>query len=64
MCGTSLGMLLIGLLIYALMPLGAEEHYYVEGVGYATVRATLTRAGSRSRGSCCCFTPASCSPPR
>ena len=35
-----LGMLLIGLLIYALMRWGG--HYYVEGVGYATIQATLT----------------------
>src|SRR6202012_1238433 len=35
-----LGMLLVGLLIYALMRWGA--HYYVEGVGYATIQATLT----------------------
>ena len=35
-----LGMLLVGLLIYALMRWGG--HYYVEGVGYATIQATLT----------------------
>ena len=34
-----LGMLLVGLLIYALMRWGG--HYYVEGVGYATIQATL-----------------------
>ena len=32
-------MLMIGLLIYALMRWGG--HYYVEGVGYATIQATL-----------------------
>ncbi len=35
-----LGMLLVGLLLYALMRWGG--HYYVEGVGYATIQATLT----------------------
>jgi chloride channel protein, CIC family len=35
-----LGMLLVGALIYALMRWGG--HYYVEGVGYATIQATLT----------------------
>ena len=35
-----LGMLLVGVLIYALMRWGG--HYYVEGVGYATIQATLT----------------------
>jgi CIC family chloride channel protein len=35
----ALGMLLVGLLIYALMRWGG--HYYVEGVGYATIQATL-----------------------
>jgi CIC family chloride channel protein len=34
-----LGMLLVGILIYALMRWGG--HYYVEGVGYATIQATL-----------------------
>ena len=34
-----LGMLLVGMLIYALMRWGG--HYYVEGVGYATIQATL-----------------------
>ena len=34
-----LGMLLVGVLIYALMRSGG--HYYVEGVGYATIQATL-----------------------
>ena len=34
-----LGMLLVGVLIYALMRL--YGHYYVEGVGYATVQAIL-----------------------
>jgi CIC family chloride channel protein len=34
-----LGMLLVGLLIAALMHWGG--HYYVEGVGYATIQATL-----------------------
>jgi CIC family chloride channel protein len=33
-------MLLVGLLLYALMRWGG--HYYVEGVGYATIQATLT----------------------
>jgi CIC family chloride channel protein len=33
------GMLLVGLLIYALMRWGG--HYYVEGVGYATIQATF-----------------------
>lgn len=36
----ALGMLLVGVLIYALMHWGG--HYYVEGVGYATIQATLT----------------------
>ncbi len=36
----ALGMLLVGMLIYALMRWGG--HYYVEGVGYATIQATLT----------------------
>lgn len=35
-----LGTLLVGMLIYALMRWGG--HYYVEGVGYATIQATLT----------------------
>jgi CIC family chloride channel protein len=35
----ALGMLLVGLLIWALMRWGG--HYYVEGVGYATIQATL-----------------------
>jgi CIC family chloride channel protein len=35
-----LGMLLVGILIYALMRWGG--HFYVEGVGYATIQATLT----------------------
>ena len=34
------GMLLVGVLIYALMRW--HGHYYVEGVGYATIQATLT----------------------
>ncbi len=34
-----LGMLLVGVLIWALMRWGG--HYYVEGVGYATIQATL-----------------------
>ena len=34
------GMLLVGVLIYMLMRWGG--HYYVEGVGYATIQATLT----------------------
>jgi len=34
------GMLMVGILIYALMRWGG--HYYVEGVGYATIQATLT----------------------
>jgi CIC family chloride channel protein len=34
-----LGMLLVGILIYALMRWGG--HFYVEGVGYATIQATL-----------------------
>jgi CIC family chloride channel protein len=36
----ALGMLLVGLLIYAL--LRVSGHYYVEGVGYATIQAVLT----------------------
>ncbi|HEY6434511.1 MAG TPA: chloride channel protein [Acetobacteraceae bacterium] len=40
------GMLLIGVLIYLLM--SAAGHYYVEGVGYATIQATL--AGQLSGG--------------
>src|SRR6201994_2841817 len=35
----SVGMLFVGLLIYALLRWGG--HYYVEGVGYATIQATL-----------------------
>lgn len=35
----AIGMLLVGLLMYALMR--HAGHYYVEGVGYATVQATL-----------------------
>jgi chloride channel protein, CIC family len=35
----TLGMLMVGVLIYALMRWGG--HYYVEGVGYATIQATL-----------------------
>ena len=34
-----LGMLLVGILIYALQQ--GFGHYYVEGVGYATVQAIL-----------------------
>ncbi len=33
------GMLLVGILLYALLRFGG--HYYVEGVGYATIQATL-----------------------
>lgn len=36
----ALGMLLVGVLIYALMAL--TGHYYVEGVGYAAIQAILT----------------------
>jgi len=36
----AVGMLLVGTLIYALMRWGG--HYYVEGVGYATILATLS----------------------
>jgi len=36
----SIGMLVVGTLIWALMRWGG--HYYVEGVGYATIQATLT----------------------
>ncbi len=35
----ALGMLLVGVMIYALMHWGG--HYYVEGVGYATIQAAL-----------------------
>lgn len=35
----ALGMLLVGILMYVLMV--AAGHYYVEGVGYATIQATL-----------------------
>ncbi len=35
----AVGMLLVGILIYALLRFGG--HYYVEGVGYATIQATL-----------------------
>jgi chloride channel protein, CIC family len=35
----AVGMLLVGILIYGLMRWGG--HYYVEGVGYATIQATL-----------------------
>jgi CIC family chloride channel protein len=35
----SIGMLMVGVLIYALMRFGG--HYYVEGVGYATIQAIL-----------------------
>ena len=35
----ALGMLLVGVLIYLLLRLAG--HYYVEGVGYATIQATL-----------------------
>jgi CIC family chloride channel protein len=38
------GMLLVGTLIYGLMRWGG--HYYVEGVGYATIQATLSGAFS------------------
>jgi chloride channel protein, CIC family len=34
------GMLLVGVLIYALM--AGAGHYFVEGVGYSTIQATLT----------------------
>ncbi len=40
------GMLLVGILIYALMRWAG--HYYVEGVGYATIQATL--AGQLAAG--------------
>ncbi len=36
----AVGMLLVGVLIFALMRWGG--HYYVEGVGYATIQATLS----------------------
>lgn len=36
----ALGMLMVGVLIYALMRWAG--HYYVEGVGYATIQAALT----------------------
>lgn len=35
----ALGMLLVGVLIYLLLV--SSGHYYVEGVGYATIQATL-----------------------
>jgi CIC family chloride channel protein len=37
---TAVGMLIIGVLIYALLVGGG--HYYVEGVGYSTIQAILT----------------------
>ncbi|HEX4368386.1 MAG TPA: chloride channel protein [Rhodopila sp.] len=40
----AVGMLLVGILIYVLMV--KTGHYYVEGVGYATIQATL--AGNQS----------------
>ena len=46
-----LGMLLVGLLIYALMRWGG--HYYVEGVGYATIQATLKDRSRRVRSFFC-----------
>ncbi len=36
----ALGMLLVGVLMYVLLI--ARGHYYVEGVGYSTIQATLT----------------------
>ena len=57
-----LGMLLVGVLIYALMRWGG--HYYVEGVGYATIQATLTRPARRRAGSCCCSCVQAVSPRR
>ena len=58
----ALGMLLVGVLIYALMRWGG--HYYVEGVGYATIQATLTGQLTGRLASCCCSSSASCSRPR
>jgi len=57
----ALGMLMIGLLIYALMRWGG--HYYVEGVGYATIQATLQGQFTAGWFLCCCAR-ASCLPHR
>ena len=57
-----LGMLLVGVLIYALMRWGG--HYYVEGVGYATIQATLTGQLTAGRLPAAALRRASCSPPR
>ena len=56
-----LGMLLVGILIYALQQ--SFGHYYVEGVGYATVQAILL--GQLSAPGCwSCCSSASCWRPR
>ena len=38
--GAAIGMLFVGVLMYALFRF--YGHYYVEGVGYATIQALLT----------------------
>ena len=55
------GMLIVGVLIYALMRWSG--HYYIEGVGYATIQATLTGQLSVAWFSCC-STFANCLPHR
>ena len=55
-----LGMLLVGVLIYAL--LRESGHYYVEGVGYATIQAILL-GQNRWPGCFSCCSSASCWPP-
>ena len=44
------GMLLVGIIMYLLMV--QWGHYYIEGVGYATIQDVLT--GTLSAFMCCC----------
>ena len=58
----ALGMLLVGVLIYALMRWAG--HYYVEGVGYATIQATLSGQLNIGLVPAVALRHASCSRPR
>ncbi len=50
-----IGMLMLGILIYAL--LRAAGHYYIEGVGYSTIQAILTAASGSRHCLHCCLSP-------
>ena len=56
------GMLIVGVLIYALFV--GVGHYYVEGVGYSTIQAILTGDLGMPGAACCCCSSPSSPPPR